>query len=260
VICDSRKQVRASFNKGAAFYNKHAEVQQRVAEQFFLRTKSAHAVTGSVLDVGCGTGFLTEQIHGQYPNASLIALDAAPQMLASLPVFPAIEKICADFDTIPLASESCGAVFSSTALQWSQDAEKTLTEWLRVLKRGGELCFSTFLAGTLCEWDRCWRSVGESRRVNRLLTDDEMKSVELPLGCEWTSVQTQTLTDFHLTTASALASVRAIGAGKRLRLAGKNGLMGQKRWNSFLSAYETMRTSQGLPLSYEVFYGVIKKK
>jgi hypothetical protein len=57
-----------------------------------------------------------------------------------------------------------------------------------------------------------------------------------------------------------LASVRDIGAGRRLPPLSKNGLIGRKKWQAFLSAYENRRRKEGLPLSYKVFYGTIQKK
>lgn len=255
--CDS---VTHAFNECATQYDRLANVQQRIANQFFSTVKRKENYAGTLLDIGCGTGFLTKELRVAYSDAGLIALDSASEMLACLPEMRGLAKVCADFNTIPLPDQSCDAVFSSAALQWSQDTQSTLQEWLRVLKPGGELCFSTLLYGTLAEWDRCWSEVGESRRVNALLTIDQLRRVQLSPGCEWVQIQNYRLTDFHLTTKDALASVREIGAGKRLQGTAKSCLMGRGKWQSFLSAYEQMRTDQGLPLSYEVLYGTIKKK
>lgn len=256
----SSNVVVRAFNSGASQYNQLATVQQRMADAFFSSVRAKSVYSGELLDIGCGTGFLTKQVHSRFPESDLVALDAAPDMLACLPDIQNLQWVCADFDNMPFADNRFSALFSSAALQWSQQVEQTLAEWLRVLKPGGELCFSTLLAGTLVEWDHCWESVGDSRRVNRLLTADQMQAIQLPVGCEWQSIQTCSLVDYHLTSRDALASVRDIGAGKRLHPMKKNCLMGRKKWQSFLTAYENRRSEQGLPLTYEVFYGTIKKK
>jgi malonyl-CoA O-methyltransferase len=256
----STDEVIRAFNKCAAQYKLLASVQQRIAAQFFSFVQTKKTKSGVLLDIGCGTGFLTQKIKAAYPSHTLIALDAAPDMLACLPRLDRMQLMCADFDAIPLADNTCDAVFSSVALQWSQDVEKTLTEWLRVLKPGGQLSFSTLLVGTLIEWDACWEVVGDLRRVNRLLTEKELHALCLPVNSQWIASQVSHLTEYHLTSADALASVRDIGAGSRIRPSRKQGLMGQKKWQAFLSAYENRRTTEGLPLSYEVFYGTIQKK
>jgi malonyl-CoA O-methyltransferase len=249
-----------AFNAQAAQYNQLACVQQRIAEQFFTVLPIQAIDYGLVLDIGCGTGFLTQQIKQRYGDNSLIALDAAPGMLACLPKLDRLQTLCADFNAIPLADNSCDAVFSSVALQWSRATEQTMQEWLRLLKPGGRLYFSTLLAGTLQEWDTCWEQLGDERRVNALLAEQQLLSLALPKSCELKSQQCVRVMDYHATAQGALASVRGIGASRRLQPLARNGLMGQKKWRAFLSAYERMRTDKGLPLSYEVFYGTIEKK
>jgi malonyl-CoA O-methyltransferase len=249
-----------AFNANAFHYNKKAFVQQRIADQFFSLLPMKTIRYGLLLDVGCGTGFLTKKIKKTHPDNTLIALDAAPDMLSQLPKFDRLQLICADFNAIPLMDACCEAVFSNVALQWSRETTRSLQEWLRVLKPGGRLHFSTLLDGTLIEWNRCWENLADERRVNALLTQKTLETIQLPDNCQWLKKEAQTLVEYYKNVEEALASVREIGASRRLEPLKKNGLIGRQKWSAFLSTYNTMRTESGLPLTYEVFYGTIEKK
>lgn len=254
---DWQQQVIQAFNAGAKNYHQLAQVQQRIADGFFEWMQLPPAVD-TILDVGCGSGFLTQRIMQQFPQATVFALDAAPEMLKWLDSMR-LQPLCADFDAIPLEDESCDVICSSLSLQWSRHPQQTLAEWLRVLKKGGRLYFATLLTGTLVQWDECWQALGDEKRSNHLLSLQQLQATALPTDCEWVRVSTETVTHYYPTVQEALASVREIGAGKRLHSA-KIGLMGRQKWQSFLAAYENRRTECGLPLSYEVMYGAIEKK
>lgn len=255
--CDAA--IRA-FNGQAHRYNQLACVQRRIAEQFFSMLAIEEVKGGLLLDVGCGSGFLTERIKQRYPDNTLVALDAAPDMLGCVPKCDRMQLLCADFNAIPLADNSCNAVFSNVALQWSREIKQTLSEWLRVLKPGGRLYFSTLVAGTLIEWDKCWQLWCDERRVNVLSSKQQLNAMALPHNAVWLQQNQQTFVEYHPSVQAALASVRDIGASQRLQPLEKSGLLGKKKWQCFLSAYEQMRTDSGFPLTYEVYYGAIEKK
>lgn len=46
-----------------------------------LKSRLAGKAPRRILEVGCGTGFLTQMLHEAWPEAELIATDIAPKML-----------------------------------------------------------------------------------------------------------------------------------------------------------------------------------
>lgn len=88
-----------------------------------------------ILDLGCGTGHLTNQIA--QAGARVIGLDQASQMLETArQQYPQLEFIqgnASDF-SVP---EACDAVFSNAVLHWVKRAAEAVACIARALKPGG---------------------------------------------------------------------------------------------------------------------------
>jgi trans-aconitate methyltransferase len=86
-----------------------------------------------ILDLGCGDGVLTEKIAAV--GASVVAVDAAPDMVAAARARGLDARVCAgqnlDFD------REFDAVFSNAALHWMRPQEPVLAGVRRALKPGG---------------------------------------------------------------------------------------------------------------------------
>lgn len=88
-----------------------------------------------ILDLGCGTGHLTNQIA--QAGASVIGLDYSPHMLATArQQYPQIEFIEADAAAFELPTP-VDAVFSNAALHWVKQADEAVACITRALKSGG---------------------------------------------------------------------------------------------------------------------------
>lgn len=88
-----------------------------------------------VLDLGCGTGHLTNLIA--QAGANVTGLDHSPQMLATArQQYPQIEFIEADAAAFALP-DAVDAVFSNAALHWVTRAEDAVRCIARALKPGG---------------------------------------------------------------------------------------------------------------------------
>jgi trans-aconitate methyltransferase len=88
-----------------------------------------------VLDLGCGTGDLANQLQGL--GAEVVGVDASPEMIATAKEkYPYINFEVAnavDFDF----NEPFDAVFSNATLHWIKDADSAIKNVYNVLKAGG---------------------------------------------------------------------------------------------------------------------------
>ncbi|MED4081632.1 methyltransferase domain-containing protein [Halalkalibacterium halodurans] len=88
-----------------------------------------------VLDLGCGTGDLTEQIHQL--GSRVIGVDVSESMIEQAKgKFPHLDFQVAEATDLSF-SETFDAVFSNAVLHWIKDAEEALTVIYRSLKPGG---------------------------------------------------------------------------------------------------------------------------
>jgi trans-aconitate methyltransferase len=100
-----------------------------------LLTLLAPQPSERILDLGCGTGHLTNQIA--QTGAHACGLDHSPQMLATArQQYPQLEFIEADISAFNLPYV-CDAVFSNAALHWVLRAEDAAACIARALKPGG---------------------------------------------------------------------------------------------------------------------------
>ncbi|MET0377810.1 MAG: class I SAM-dependent methyltransferase, partial [Spongiibacteraceae bacterium] len=87
-----------------------------------------------ILDVGCGTGDLTQLIANT--GAKPVGIDNSAEMIASAAArFPGVEFKVADAADFYF-DEQFDAIFSNAALHWVRDAEGAVICMSRVLKPG----------------------------------------------------------------------------------------------------------------------------
>ncbi len=83
-----------------------------------------------ILDLGCGTGNLTEQIRLHFPDAEITAVDISGEILKECETRfrgdREIRYVQADFRDLPFAPASFDLVMSSIAIHHIRDPEKSL--------------------------------------------------------------------------------------------------------------------------------------
>ena len=94
-----------------------------------------------ILDLGCGTGRLTDLISQQ--SKQVIGVDTAANMIQTAKEsYPNIDfKVCDAQDTIQVEDSSCDSVFSNAALHWMIDADSVVKNVYKALKTNGRFVF-----------------------------------------------------------------------------------------------------------------------
>lgn len=122
--------------------------REYVGEEVAYRDLLPALVTGEprrVLDVACGTGESTLAWHRRFMEASVVALDVSPYMLAvaerKVAGIPRIEVRCANAEALPFEDASFDCVTASLLFhELPEDVPPgVLAEMCRVLRPGGEV-------------------------------------------------------------------------------------------------------------------------
>src|ERR1700728_3300040 len=105
-------------------YDRSSEPQQAWAADVLARLEGI-APNATVLDVGCGTGRVTETLLSLVPRGRVLAIDASAEMvaLARQRLGERAEVWCKDVLELDLA-EPVDAIFSTAALHWVPDHER----------------------------------------------------------------------------------------------------------------------------------------
>lgn len=111
----------------------------------------------SVLDIGAGTGIMSEFAHECRADLQFVAIDSAEGMLKFSAEYIQTHK--AHAEALPFGAASFEAIFIGEALHHFQDVDKSIQEMVRVLKSEGRLFIydfdsSTFMGKSLCRVEK----------------------------------------------------------------------------------------------------------
>ncbi|MGI9274630.1 MAG: malonyl-ACP O-methyltransferase BioC [Endozoicomonas sp.] len=254
----TKQRVAANFDRAAKTYDAAAVLQKRVAARAMLGLPS-ELQPERVLDLGSGTGSQTPLLASHYPKAQIVSLDMAMGMLQyarSVNRSKPLSWCSGDIEALPFTRESFDVAFSSLAIQWCQ-LSLVLAEIERILKPGGWFIFSTLAMGTMGELRRAWSAVDRHVHVNGFESLDVQRHKIQQSGFEIQSYRQQTETLYYDSVNRILRELKALGVNT-VHSRGQ-GLMTRSRLMGLQQAYEAFRQDRGLPLSYKVVYGVLRK-
>ncbi|MGK3140701.1 malonyl-ACP O-methyltransferase BioC [Pantoea sp. C2G6] len=242
-----KRAVARAFGRAAGHYDAHAALQRLSGDALLAH---APAQSGpSLLDAGCGTGWYSRLWRER--GKQVTALDLSPQMLQQARENHAAQHYLAgDIDALPLADNSMDLVWSNLAVQWSDDLDRALSQFRRVLRPGGTLLFSTLGDGSLQEVHEAWSHLDALPHANRFLSQPQIASAchNQQLSC------TSEVVTLHFPDAlSAMRSLKGIGATHLHH--GRDGRVLTRQRLTALEAHWP-RDRHGFRLSYHLIYGV----
>ncbi len=240
---------REAFSAAAAGYNNAAVLQREVGLRMTERLDLVRLKPKRVLDIGCGTGHVTQLLVQRYPDAEIIGVDSAFGMAAYA------KQLCADTSQLPLVSQSVDLIVSNLMLHWCNDLSGVLQEWRRVLRPEGLLMFSVFGPDTLQELRASWAQVDSYTHVHAFW---DMHDIGDALVKAKFADPVIDMEHFTLTYPTAQAMMRELQAmGMHNVTQGRcKGLVTPRRLAQVIATYETYRNAdQVLPSTYEVIYG-----
>ncbi|HET8606172.1 MAG TPA: methyltransferase domain-containing protein [Gaiellaceae bacterium] len=109
-----------------------------------------------VLDIGCGTGELAEQLSRQL-GADVVAADLSPRMV-ELARERGLDARRADIEELPFADDEFDCVVAAWVIYHAPDRVRAIRELARVLRPGGRLVAATLAEDNLAE---VWLLLGE---------------------------------------------------------------------------------------------------
>ena len=140
-----KQGIRRNFARRARSYDRHAEMQRRMAQALVAAVGESLPRAGRILEIGCGTGYLTSVLRQANKEARLVALDLDAALVDAarrrLGPEAGVAWLVADGEA-PLRGEY-DLIIANATFQWFTRPEETLTAFYRNLSPGGVLAFST---------------------------------------------------------------------------------------------------------------------
>lgn len=146
--------VERAFSRAAKSYRSHATVQTKVASDL-LSACGPLTHFKEAIDLGCGSGVLALEILSRYPTLPLDCLDSSAAMISELRATLTDRQLHPRALIVADARSYSGheypLVLSSSALQWMEPVDATLSNWRKLCASGGTLAVACMVRGTLVE-------------------------------------------------------------------------------------------------------------
>ena len=195
--------VARRFSRAAQTYGRGAGLHRHVAARLLEMMPEADLIgTGSVLEVGCGTGVLTSLVRQRYPGASLCVMDVAEGMVDSVRERwgdgPGMRYVVSDVRGFK-ADRPFNLIVSSSALHWATPLEATMADLRGLLAPGGVVSAALMTEGTLKELHALRRQIAPDKTPSgRLAPGYEVLSALRGAGFEVVAHDEETIqTRYH---------------------------------------------------------------
>lgn len=212
-----KEQVAHNFGHSASSYDENARLQQDVAKRLIASLEPWKNIIppGPILEVGCGTGFVTKALFELYPDREKEITDLAPEMVSICKdkFYGARNAKFYQLDAEQLDREGQGysLTISGFAAQWFRDPALTLGAMLERTKPGGLMLVSFPGNESFPEWKKHCQELGLPFTGNNL-PDTEEVAVKLSVGPAQIDFYEDTITQTFNSAADFFRHLKTIGA------------------------------------------------
>lgn len=151
--------VAENFSAAAASYDRWA-APQRLSAQRLAAMIPADPTPRRILDAGCGTGALVQQLHQRFPRASLVGVDLAAGMIdacrQSLAHIPDLTLVVADLAGYE-PSHRFDLIASNFSLHWLPNPADAIRRFRALLDPAGLIALAVPVEGSLAELAQSYR-------------------------------------------------------------------------------------------------------
>ena len=244
----AKQQIAHQFSRAAETYDRAAQLQNEIAQQL-IDSIPAH-LNGTLVDLGCGTGWALEKI-ALLDRFQLTAVDIAPGMIeVARNRVPNATFHCCDLEDTPLPDQVADLIFTSSSIQWC-DTTAALKEIKRVGKSGGYLLGSTFGPQTFTDLKTAWQATGDQQnRVHEFESLETIQSAMQHLGFQNIALESQNHRLEFNSIDQLLQSIKQMGA-TNASTTRHPGLLGTQRYREFRGVLEKRLARDQLQLSFE---------
>ena len=253
----SHHPVRKAFSRSAHRYDELAKIQEHVGAQLLakLYREKGHS---RILDIGMGTGVLTQNMVRLFPKAEVVGIDFAEGMVHCAKKRSSDYRVVqADALSLPFHKAAFDLIISNLAYQWVRPLAKAFAENNRCLIPGGIFRASLFGRHSLYELFESFEAAGAKEFfLERLPSLADVKKALAASGMHIQDVRAQTMTYYFHDMWQLLLWLKKIGANTlpRRGYLGKRILM---KANEYY--FQKFKSRPGVAVTFEVIWVEAKK-
>ena len=256
---NTKNKIMYSFNKKASSYDQYSLIQKEVAQRLYDRLSSIKIKPMSILDIGCGTGHLSDMLFRLYPDANITCLDISFNMLEeSYKKNGNLSCILSDAENMPFKNNKFDLIISSFTLHWCDEIEKIFFDTHRFLKDKGLFLFATVGPNTLDELETAYyQAIDTEKHVNYFSDMHTYGDLLLKFGFHDPVMDTEKIIVEYNTFKDVLDSLKKTGAN--MVRDSKPSYISKNSYQKLSNAYPTNQSNDRYPVTYEMIYGTAWK-
>ena len=252
----TKDKIKQSFASASCTYDQVALLQRKVGISLLEQVELASPVD-TLLDLGCGTGFLIQALLDNKADCAdhILAVDIAFPMLQAartkLKNHASVTYLCADVECLPLLPQSVDVVLSNLALQWCDELAKVFNDINSFLKPDCQFYFTTFGPKTLHELKAAWQQVDAYAHVNMFYSEPQLLDLLGQANFKQVKVETRSYVSVYESVWDLMAELKQLGAHTVLA-GGNKGLTSKAAMQCMIGAYQNQHKDGLIPATFEV--------
>ncbi|MDP8211699.1 MAG: methyltransferase domain-containing protein [Candidatus Zapsychrus exili] len=211
----SHKKIQDSFSFASGQYESLTQFHKEVGLGLIKKIEELDGDI-NILDVGMGTGWITERLADTFKRSNIIGVDSSFGMVnVAKKTNKSFAIVQADAKELPFKDEFFDIIVSNLAYQWVDDLTKAFSSCYTQLKPNGKIVLSMFGKNT---FDELFVSLKRSHRdksdisIDRLIEDTKVSDALLRAGFSNVEVKSQTFKLKFDDMMSLLKWIKGIGA------------------------------------------------
>ena len=255
----AKEAVSIHFGRSAAYYEQHANIQREVADRLIASLKPWRYIipAGPILEIGCGTGFVTRGLIELFPDRVLEVTDVAPAMVRfcrnKFEGRDNVEFRIFDGERPGNLNRQYAMTISGFVAQWFKDPAHTLGKFLDMTSPGGLLLASFPGNDSFPVWKACCRELGIPFTGNRL-PDTEELVVKLSTGQVQVDFYEDRVSQSFNSSADFFRHLKQLGAGFQ-----REGRHLSPKELSMLISHWDEKAGETVDVQYHVVFLAVKK-
>ena len=251
------RSVERNFSNGAARYDKYAAFQKYVAETLSRRIFSRIpeiAPGARILELGCGTGFLTAKLFSHFPDTEFTITDISGQMLELCKNNTNGIKVWKKHFVKGNIEEGLppgnyDLIVSSLSFQWVSNL-RPLAERMNIqLRPGGSVCFSMLIEPTFASLRKSFSDFNIPYPGPRFLTASDIEKTFMVFKDN--NFDTDPHREFYPSTLAFLKHINSIGSGNAT-----GGMLPVGTLRKLINYHNRKNMSSGkIRADYNILYG-----
>ena len=258
-IPNGKQAIAKNFSRNAGNYDQNARIQKHAAVRLSEYLEPLTLQPGStILEIGCGTGFISELLIGLFPESSVIISDISKEMLSQCRNNLVKKEV--NLENVyfqVLDGESIDSfnrydvIVSGLTAQWFDNFPAWLEKALTTMAPGAKMFLSYLSDKSFPEWKDTCRQLGIPFTGNSLPDPDLLGTVSKnkDIRCLW---ETEYKTEVYDSILHFFAELKLIGASTRPTLNAESLTLSMlRKLNQFHS------NGRECDISHHIVYGII---